>query len=75
MADNLSEVAGARANARAGGPTNAQDAELLRRYSGLDESSRGYSGRNYSGYRAGTIENRRYSRRYNRYDRTGSYNE
>ena len=31
-ADRVSDVEGARANARAGGPTNAHDAELLRRW-------------------------------------------
>jgi len=31
-ADSYMEVEAARANARAGGPTNARDAELLRKY-------------------------------------------
>jgi hypothetical protein len=34
-ADMPAEVEAARANARAGGPTNAYDAELLRRYGAL----------------------------------------
>lgn len=32
LADSYWEVEAARANARAGGPTNARDAELLQRY-------------------------------------------
>ena len=35
FAQRPSEVEGARANARAGGPTNARDAELLDRYGAL----------------------------------------
>ncbi len=37
-ADNVWDVVNARANARAGGPTNAHDAELLERYGCLSGS-------------------------------------
>jgi hypothetical protein len=37
-AEKLSDVEGARNNARAGGPTNAHDAELLRRWGATSNS-------------------------------------
>jgi hypothetical protein len=52
-ADSYWEVEAARANARAGGPTNARDAELLDRYGCLSGTrsryckSLGYSERRY----------------------------
>jgi hypothetical protein len=55
-ADSYWEVEAARANARAGGPTNARDAELLERYGCLSGTrsrfckNLGYSERRY--YRA-----------------------
>ena len=62
-ADSYWEVEAARANARAGGPTNARDAELLERYGCLSgtrsafcQRQSGYSVRRY--YRA----SRRYAR-------------
>ena len=56
-ADSYWEVEAARANARAGGPTNARDAELLERYgclSGSDASRlcRRLSHRDYRAYRS-----------------------
>ena len=53
-ADTIFDVEAARANARAGGPTNVHDAELLNRYGAL--SGRGYRVRyserleDYAGY-------------------------
>ena len=41
-ADNFWEVESARANARAGGPTNARDAELLKRYGCLSDTRSAY---------------------------------
>lgn len=38
LADNIYEVEGARANARAGGPVSARDAELLNRWGALSGS-------------------------------------
>jgi hypothetical protein len=62
-ADSYWEVEAARANARAGGPTNARDAELLDRYGCLSgtrsafcERQAGHAPRRY--YRA----SRRYAR-------------
>jgi hypothetical protein len=75
MADSLSEVAGARANARAGGPTNDQDAELLRRYGGLSDGRGGYYGPAYPRYEEATPAERRYRRRATRYDNYGYYND
>jgi hypothetical protein len=56
-ADNIWDVANARANARAGGPTNAHDAELLDRWGCLSGSRSAYCkrirhGANSGGYRA-----------------------
>jgi len=56
-ADNIWDVANARANARAGGPTNAHDAELLDRWGCLSGSRSAYCNRirhgaNSGGYRA-----------------------
>lgn len=42
QAENYFEVESARANARAGGPTNARDRELLDKYGALS-GTRGYS--------------------------------
>jgi hypothetical protein len=42
-ADYPSDVEGARMNARAGGPTNAHDAELLKRWGATSTSHRQYS--------------------------------
>ena len=53
-AETLSEVESARANARAGGPTNARDAELLGWYGPTSALTRGHapsSVRNYSAAR------------------------
>jgi hypothetical protein len=55
LADSYWEVEAARANARAGGPTNARDAELLDRYGCLsgtrssfcEARERRYSGRRH----------------------------
>jgi len=41
-ADSYWEVEAARANARAGGPTNARDAELLERYGCLSGTRSGF---------------------------------
>jgi hypothetical protein len=41
-ADSYWEVEAARANARAGGPTNARDAELLQRYGCLSGTRSAY---------------------------------
>ncbi len=56
-ADNMWDVENARANARAGGPTNAHDAELLDRWGCLSGSRSAYCkriwrGANSGGYRA-----------------------
>jgi hypothetical protein len=75
MADSLSEVAGARANARAGGPTNDHDAELLRRYGGLSEGRGNYYGSGYPRYQDEASAERRYRRRATRYDNYGYYND
>ena len=52
QANEISEVVGARANARAGGPLSPHDAELIDRYGALS-GTRGYSpgGTRYEGYR------------------------
>lgn len=42
-ADSYWEVEAARANARAGGPTNARDAELLERYGCLSGTRSGFA--------------------------------
>ncbi len=54
------ELEAARANARAGGPTNARDAELLHRY-GCESGTRSPACGN------GRPEHYYYSRRYRRY--------
>ncbi len=56
-ADNVWDVVNARANARAGGPTNPHDAELLDRWGCLSGSRSAYCNRirhgaNSGGYRA-----------------------
>jgi hypothetical protein len=61
-ADSYWEVEAARANARAGGPTNARDAELLQRYGCLSGTRSAYCQR--LGYGDGTTYRRtkRYAR-------------
>jgi hypothetical protein len=54
------EVEAARANARAGGPTNARDAELLERYGCLSGTDSAFCRR---------LEHRGWHHRYHRYDR------
>jgi len=52
-ADSYWEVEAARANARAGGPTNARDAELLERYGCLSGTRSGFCERlDHGGRRA-----------------------
>lgn len=62
-ADSYWEVEAARANARAGGPTNARDAELLGRYGCLSGTRSAFCRR-----QAGEVPRRYYrsSRRYAR---------
>jgi len=62
-ADSYWEVEAARANARAGGPTNARDAELLERYGCLSGTRSSYCQRLSHGDRRPYRANkRRYSR-------------
>ena len=61
QANELMEVVNARANARAGGPTNAHDAWLLERYGALS-GTRGYS----NGYYYGNYKKKRKHLRYRR---------
>jgi hypothetical protein len=61
-ADSYWEVEAARANARAGGPTNARDAELLQRYGCLSGTRSAYCQR--LGYSDGRTYRR--ARRYAR---------
>ncbi|MEI9899550.1 MAG: hypothetical protein WDN31_04750 [Hyphomicrobium sp.] len=49
MADSYWEVEAARANARAGGPTNARDAELLERYGCLSGTRSAFCERQAAG--------------------------
>ena len=55
QADSFWEVESARANARAGGPTNARDAELLKRYGCLSGTRSSYCKRlaHRRGYKRG----------------------
>jgi hypothetical protein len=63
QADSYWEVEAARANARAGGPTNARDAELLERYGCLSGTrSRFCQGLNNGGPRRYYRQSRRYAR-------------
>lgn len=63
FADSYWEVEAARANARAGGPTNARDAELLERYGCLSGTRSAFCQR-----QSGEVPRRYYraSRRYAR---------
>jgi hypothetical protein len=61
-ADSYWEVEAARANARAGGPTNARDAELLQRYGCLSGTRSAFCQR--LGYSDGRTYRR--ARRYSR---------
>ena len=63
-ADTYWEVEAARANARAGGPTNARDAELLERYGCLSGTRSAFCER-----QSGQIVPRRYYRAQRRYVR------
>lgn len=54
------ELEAARANARAGGPTNARDAELLERYGCLSGTNSAFCRR---------LEHRNLRHRHHRYDR------
>lgn len=60
-ADSYWEVEAARANARAGGPTNARDAELLERYGCLSGTRSSFCQRQ-SGERRYYRQPRRYAR-------------
>lgn len=63
QADSYWEVEAARANARAGGPTNARDAELLERYGCLSGTRSSFCQRlNGSGERRYYRQPRRYAR-------------
>ena len=59
LADSYWEVEAARANARAGGPTNARDAELLERYGCLSGTRSRFCKR----LRYGSSDHRYYKRR------------
>ena len=63
-ADSYWEVEAARANARAGGPTNARDAELLERYGCLSGTRSAFCER-----QSGQTVPRRYYRAQRRYVR------
>ena len=63
-ADSYWEVEAARANARAGGPTNARDAELLGRYGCLSGTRSAFCER-----QSGQTTPRRYYRAQRRYTR------
>ncbi|MGI9403669.1 MAG: hypothetical protein ACR2OF_04045 [Hyphomicrobium sp.] len=62
-ADNIWDVANARANARAGGPTNAHDAELLDRWGCLSGSRSAYCKRIRYGANSGRYRGKRRWRR------------
>jgi hypothetical protein len=64
LADSYWEVEAARANARAGGPTNARDAELLDRYGCLSGTRSAFCER-----QSGQIAPRRFYRAQRRYTR------
>ncbi|MFN3623057.1 MAG: hypothetical protein ACK4TP_03265 [Hyphomicrobium sp.] len=61
-ADSYWEVEAARANARAGGPTNARDAELLERYGCLSGTKSGFCQRLSHGERRYYRQSRRNAR-------------
>lgn len=61
-ADSYWDVEAARANARAGGPTNARDAELLERYGCLSGTRSAFCQRLSSGERRSYRARRRYAR-------------
>ena len=62
-ADSYWEVEAARANARAGGPTNARDAELLERYGCLSGTYASRLCRRLSHGDSGNYQRRYYKRR------------
>jgi len=61
-ADTYWDVEAARANARAGGPTNAYDAELLERYGCLSGTRSAFCQRLSRGERPRYRKQRRYAR-------------
>lgn len=61
-ADSYWEVEAARANARAGGPTNARDAELLERYGCLSGTRSRFCERQAAGERRAYRASRRHAR-------------
>ncbi len=65
FADNVYDVARARANARAGGPTSVYDADLLARYGALSGTRRYWNDGYYDSYKRS--RKKRKARRYRRY--------
>jgi len=63
-ADNIWDVASARANARAGGPTNGYDAELLERWGCLSGTESAFCRRIRYGANSASAVPRRRAHRY-----------